>query len=277
MASEIDGQAESGASIPESWGRGRDSMSSFTSPRFSGQGCGSLNNGANGGFFKPTYLRNSKYVETLEAAHEASIAAQREEAPPRSSNAGSLSKSSSAVSLPSKMQASHRGMAYDVVEHQPPVVDVGPTPLPSRWAEVDKNTAIEVGADGQEVRYVSQVKLSDNEAAAARSDYPMPSQCGLYYYEVYINSRGKDGMIGVGFSGPKASLEKLPGWEQDSWAYHGDDGKSFCCHTTPKSYGPKFETGDVIGCGVNFMTGCAFFTKNGVFLGESFRGSMNLR
>ena len=76
-------------------------------------------------------------------------------------------------------------------------------------------------------------------------------------------------MIGIGFSGPKASLEKLPGWEPESWAYHGDDGKAFGCEKPGKSYGPKFTTGDVIGCGVNFKTNSAFFTKNGVFQGTS--------
>ena len=75
-------------------------------------------------------------------------------------------------------------------------------------------------------------------------------------------------MIGVGFSGPKASLEKLPGWEPDSWAYHGDDGKSFCCQPNGKPYGPTFTVGDVIGCGVNFRSGTGFFTKNGLYLGE---------
>jgi len=75
-------------------------------------------------------------------------------------------------------------------------------------------------------------------------------------------------MIGIGFSGSKASLEKLPGWEPESWAYHGDDGKVFCCQSTGKSYGPKFTTGDVVGCGINFTKGSAFFTKNGVFQGE---------
>ena len=75
--------------------------------------------------------------------------------------------------------------------------------------------------------------------------------------------------IGVGFSGPKVSLEKLPGWEPDSWGWHGDDGNSFCCQLTGRKYGPTFTTGDIVGCGINFMTGCAFFTKNGVFQGKS--------
>lgn len=76
-------------------------------------------------------------------------------------------------------------------------------------------------------------------------------------------------MIGVGFSSNKASLERLPGWEQESWAYHGDDGKSFFGESQGqgKPYGPTFTANDTIGCGVNFASGCAFFTRNGVFLG----------
>jgi Ran-binding protein 9/10 len=77
-------------------------------------------------------------------------------------------------------------------------------------------------------------------------------------------------MIAVGFSSNKASLERLPGWEQESWAYHGDDGKSFFGEHQGqgRDYGPKFTTNDIIGCGVNFSKGCAFFTKNGVDLGK---------
>ena len=73
-------------------------------------------------------------------------------------------------------------------------------------------------------------------------------------------------MIGIGFSGPKVSLERLPGYDSDSWGYHGDDGMTFCCQMTGRKYGPTFTTNDVVGCGVNFMTGCAFFTKNGVLI-----------
>jgi len=72
----------------------------------------------------------------------------------------------------------------------------------------------------------------------------------------------------IGFSGAKVSLSKPPGWELDSWAYHGDDGFSFCHTPSGKSYGQKFGSSDVIGCGVNFRTNSAFFTKNGINLGE---------
>lgn len=258
--SDPDTRGEGGMDIPSSWGRG----SSFSSPRFPSQSYGSA---GILGFFEPSYLKESKYMEKLKAAHKAKLAAQADELLTRSSKPGSLSTSSSSVSL-HKMAPSHRGMTYEIIERQPEVEDDGLTPLPSKWAETDKNPGLEISADGQDVKFVGPSKTLDHEAASTRSDNPMPAQCGIYYYEVSIISKGKEGMIGVGFSGAHASLEKLPGWEPDSWAYHGDDGKSFCAATPGKPYGPTFTSGDVIGCGVNFMKGSAFFTKNGVFQGK---------
>lgn len=79
-------------------------------------------------------------------------------------------------------------------------------------------------------------------------------------------------MIGIGFASNKASVERLPGWEHESWAYHGDDGKTFFGENPGqgRSYGPTFGVQDTVGCGVNFSTGCAFFTRNGIFLGKLF-------
>ncbi|KAI4171970.1 MAG: hypothetical protein LQ343_003879 [Gyalolechia ehrenbergii] len=236
-----------GLNIPGSWGRG--GTSNVSSQHGYGQGYGMTGGGGGAnedGFFVPSYLRQSRYIERLQAAHEAKIAAQREAAPTQSKGHGALSSRSSSVSLP-KLAPSHRGMTYEIIEHQPPEDTGGLTPLPSKWAETDKNQAMEIGPDGLDVRFVGTAKLHDHEAAATRTDHPMPVQGGLYYYEVTIASKGKDGMIGIGFSGPKFSLEKLPGWEPDSWGWHGDDGNTFCCGITPKKYGPTYTTGDVNG------------------------------
>ena len=144
------------------------------------------------GFFKPSYLRNSKYMEKLEAAHKAKLAGQREAASVHSSHPGSLSASSSSVSL-HRLAPSHRGMTYEIVENHPVVEDDGLSPLPSKWAEVDKYGGLEIAADGLDIRYAGLLKTHDHEAAAARTDHPMPPQCGIYYYEATIISKGKEG------------------------------------------------------------------------------------
>lgn len=115
----------------------------------------------------------------------------------------------------------------------------------------------------------------ETHAALARSNFPMRPQCGIFYYEMKVISKGDDGYIGIGFCAASNKVERLPGWDPNSWGYHGDDGHSFAGSGTGKNYGPCFTTGDVIGCGVNFADNSAFYTKNGKFLGIAFT-DMNL-
>ncbi|KAL3469451.1 hypothetical protein BJX99DRAFT_252011 [Aspergillus californicus] len=218
--------------------------------------------------FTPSYLRNSRYISRLDAARRAKPGSQRD----------GTSVSSFQGSLP-RIAPSHRGMTHDIIEREPASEDDNPMPLPSRWNESDKFLLLELPNEGLEIRYTGPANKQDQEAAAVRADHPMPPQCGIYYYEITIHSKPKEGMIGIGFSSNKASVERLPGWEQESWAYHGDDGKSFFGENQGqgKNYGPTFGVNDTVGCGVNFSTGCAFFTKNGSFLGNAFRELRNLK
>ena len=181
--------------IPYLWGKGGATYAQTFSSKYTfGSGYGFQNSSVSGsnGLFKPSYLRNSKYMEKLETAHKAKLAAQRETAAAHASNPGSLSTSSSSVSL-HRMAPSHRGMTYEIVEHQPVVEDDGLSPLPSKWAELDRFGGLEIGADGLDIRYTGTQKTQDHEAASARTDHPMPLQCGIYYYEATIISRGKEG------------------------------------------------------------------------------------
>ncbi|PQE25365.1 SPRY domain-containing protein [Rutstroemia sp. NJR-2017a BBW] len=243
---------------------------------------GSLTNGPSYGgsggghtdyFFVPSYLRGSKYVQKLEEAHRAKAPVHKDGSA-QSSQPNSLSTSASSINLQAKMVPSHRGRPYDLIEKTPSTEDEALPPLPTKWNTQDKYGALEVIGDGLEVKFTGSKSVNDRdyEACAIRADHPMPPQCGIYYFEVTIMSRKREeSSIGIGFSSKAVPLSRLPGWEPESWAYHGDDGHSFCCQSSGKHYGPPFSTDDTIGCGVNFRTGAAFFTKNGDHLGTAFR------
>jgi len=64
---------------------------------------------------------------------------------------------------------------------------------------------------------------------------------------------------------------RMPGWDRQSFGYHGDDGGIF--HSSGgmlKPYGPKFGPGDTIGCGIDYISKTIFYTLNGEFLGDAF-------
>uniref|UniRef100_A0A8C0ZBJ0 RAN binding protein 10 n=6 Tax=Passeriformes TaxID=9126 RepID=A0A8C0ZBJ0_CYACU len=108
------------------------------------------------------------------------------------------------------------------------------------------------------------------DAASVRATHPIPAACGIYYFEVKIVSKGRDGYMGIGLSAQGVNMNRLPGWDKHSYGYHGDDGHSFCSSGTGQPYGPTFTTGDVIGCCVNLINNTCFYTKNGHSLGIAF-------
>ncbi|KAF9072663.1 concanavalin A-like lectin/glucanase domain-containing protein [Rhodocollybia butyracea] len=152
---------------------------------------------------------------------------------------------------------------------EPTVISVAsPDPilkLPTRWSYEYRHPSLNLSENGRELTFQGANCNGDRDAAAARSVQPIPPACGVYYFEVEIHSKGQKA-----FSGPGVRLSRLPGWEETSWGYHGDDGCSFAAERTGTNYGPTFGLGDVVGCGIDFSTGRAFFTKNGTYLGPVF-------
>ncbi|RKF79027.1 Ran-binding protein 9 [Golovinomyces cichoracearum] len=230
--------------------------------------------GYNDYFFIPSYLNGSVYVQELQEAYRAKQISNKNNTSTQSPLACSLSNSKSMTNLNARMVPSNQVMAYDLIEKVSVVGSESLPPLPSKWSSHDKQPALEVLCDGLEVKLSSQKpeREREHESCAIRANHSMPSQCGLYYFEVTIlDKKREESSIGIGFSSKKVPLTRLPGWEPESWAYHGDDGDLYCSQTSGKAYGPPFSANDVIGCGVNFKTSSAFFTKNGVHLGTAFR------
>ncbi|RIB06119.1 hypothetical protein C2G38_2047041 [Gigaspora rosea] len=58
----------------------------------------------------------------------------------------------------------------------------------------------------------------------------------------------------------------MPGQENNSWGYHGNNGYLFCSGSGAQ-YGPPYTIGDTIGCYLNFKNRLVFYTKNGINLG----------
>lgn len=49
------------------------------------------------------------------------------------------------------------------------------------------------------------------DAASVRATHPIPAACGLYYFEVKIVSKGRDGYMGIGLSAQGVNMNRLPG------------------------------------------------------------------
>ncbi|RFU71756.1 hypothetical protein TARUN_10506 [Trichoderma arundinaceum] len=240
-------------------------------------------------FFVPSYLKGSTYVQRLEEAYNFKLEAQKEV---KRAKGNEQDLSSSTATLP---PGAHRGILHTVLERTPFEDDENLAPLPTHWNTGDMWSSIEVMQNNLGLKYAGPKSHHerDHEASAIRADHFMPPQCGIYYYEVHIISGKRDEYvvdsdhgshaahedaancststtIAVGFSTRTASLSRPVGWEPESWGYHGDDGRCFTGQNIGRPFGPVFNSGDVIGCGVNFRDHTAFFTKNGQMIGVAF-------
>ncbi|WVF66683.1 hypothetical protein IAT40_001424 [Kwoniella sp. CBS 6097] len=110
----------------------------------------------------------------------------------------------------------------------------------------------------------------DEDATALLTTTPVPIAAGVYYYEAEVMDKGIEGFMSVGWMRKGTNLRRLVGWDKGSWGWHGDDGRSFEGQGRGEPFSETWSTGDTIGCGIDFTTGRAFFTKNGRMMGHRF-------
>ena len=106
----------------------------------------------------------------------------------------------------------------------------------------------------------------------------------LVYFEISVSRPSQDfsvpkdsaaaeveECVAIGLATDDFGTGILPGWDQGSYGYHGDDGAIF--HGSGqmlRHFGPVFGVGDTVGCGLNLETRSVFFTLNGEMLGVAF-------
>ncbi len=97
--------------------------------------------------------------------------------------------------------------------------------------------------DGLRVKYVGE-GTDERDAASIRANQPVPN-VAIFYFEMEVINKGRDGFIGVGFAQANVNCDRLPGWEPNSFGYHGDDGHRFSGSGVGTPYGPMYSTGSV--------------------------------
>uniref|UniRef100_A0A8V0XYM5 Uncharacterized protein n=1 Tax=Gallus gallus TaxID=9031 RepID=A0A8V0XYM5_CHICK len=75
-----------------------------------------------------------------------------------------------------------------------PAVDEQETPLPRSWSPKDKFSYIGLSQNNLRVHYKGHGK-TPKDAASVRATHPIPAACGIYYFEVKIVSKGRDGAV----------------------------------------------------------------------------------
>jgi ankyrin repeat protein len=156
--------------------------------------------------------------------------------------------------------------------------------LPSQWA---KDGRVKVSEDGKGVEHDSGKRI------CISTDKPLPAGLDTFYFEVSIKLPGEEAkrskpqpqypILAIGFCTIGGSAIQFPGWapredvpSAKSWGYHGDDGGLFCSAVPydamrgGRFYGPPYQPGDTIGCGVNLTEGKMWFTRNGEQLENGF-------
>ncbi|RHZ04946.1 hypothetical protein DYB31_010475, partial [Aphanomyces astaci] len=90
------------------------------------------------------------------------------------------------------------------------------------------------------------------------------------YYEATLSTSGciQIGWADAAFSGASERGDGV-GDGPHSWAYDG--WRQMKWHGNSSSYGIKWKSGDVIGCGVDCDAGLLFFTLNGQYMGVAFQ------
>ena len=90
--------------------------------------------------------------------------------------------------------------------------------------------------------------VSHSMVSCVRCHLTNPKQSGISASGACATciSRQPDYTFSPSFATRDVRLSRLPGWEKNSWGYHGDDGYSFAAERNGTPYGPTYGSKSVM-------------------------------
>lgn len=112
-----------------------------------------------------------------------------------------------------------------------------------------------------------------HDVGVVQANRPAPVKRLVYYFEIFVKNAGAKGQIAIGFTteGFKNKMRRQPGWEANSYGYHGDDGLLYRGQGKGEAFGPTYTVNDTVGGGINYASQEFFFTKNGAVIGHVYK------
>ncbi|KAI6161984.1 hypothetical protein EDD17DRAFT_611081 [Pisolithus thermaeus] len=221
-------------------------------------------------FPRPAYLEHTALRDLLQTEAPSSLPSGGSQTTTRVDHSASGSRSRRSPSVDSDEEDS--SPPRELRKSPPPVLSASLPALllPTRWCDEYRNSLLSLSGDGRDLVYQGTPSASEKDTAAARTIVPAPSACGIYYFEVELTGKASKSRVSIGFIGREVKLSRLPGWEKNSWGYHGDSGTICSGERNGTTFGTTFGVGDIIGCGIDFCQNRVFYTKNGTLLGTVF-------
>ncbi|XP_076891219.1 ran-binding protein M homolog [Bidens hawaiensis] len=140
-------------------------------------------------------------------------------------------------------------------------------PVPTELDTVNSSGGFSIVLpDKLSVQYPS-VNLHGHDVGVVQANCPAPVKRLFCYFEIYVKNAGAKGNVAIGFTTEGFNMRRQPGWEANSFGYHGDDGLLYRGQGKGETFGPTFSTGDTVGGGINYASQKLFFTKNGQVVG----------
>ena len=88
------------------------------------------------------------------------------------------------------------------------------------------------------------------DVGIAQGLYPLTKSS--HYFEMKIDSAGKDGWLAIGLGSSTYPLHRHPGWNPGGIGYHADNGQLYLERGHGVNFGPTCTTGDTMGCGIQY-------------------------